>query len=139
MIVAALAKFAVIKIHPKKFKIQFIHLRYKTKNSIEDPSIISQMARCVVDGMEYYHGERIFPDSDRCYKCLCGPGFNNQTSFAQNPYCMEMECNIELYQWDEIKTGCVPVYNKLTTPCCPYELKCRMLFIKLISDINKME
>lgn len=97
------------------------------------------MSRCVVDGVEYHSGDRIFPDSDRCYRCLCGPGFYNQTSFAQNPYCVEDECNIELYFWDKIRTGCVPVYNKITVPCCPYELKCRTLYVKLIYYVKKNE
>lgn len=85
------------------------------------------MTKCAIDGIEYRPGERIFPDSDRCYKCLCAPGFSNQTSFAQNPHCIEQECNTELYLWNEIRTGCVPVYNPITLPCCPYELKCRTL------------
>lgn len=85
------------------------------------------MTKCVVDGIKYYPGERIFPDSDRCYKCFCAPGFYNQTSFAQNPHCVEMDCLTELYFWEEIRAGCVPVYKKITTPCCPYELKCRKL------------
>ncbi|XP_055311407.1 uncharacterized protein LOC129574067 [Sitodiplosis mosellana] len=86
---------------------------------INDVDILS---KCQVEGRSYYDGERIYPDGDSCFMCLCTPNFNNKTSFAKNSNCVKINCGIE-HDLHRITAGCVPVYYKTPT-CCPIDIKC---------------
>lgn len=81
------------------------------------------LSKCQVEGRSYHDGERIYPDGDSCFMCLCAPNFNNKTSFAENSNCVKINCGVEhdLYR---INAGCVPIYYRTPT-CCPIDMKCR--------------
>lgn len=81
------------------------------------------MNSCQIGGKSYHVGEQFYPEDDSCYKCFCAENFNNNTSYADNPNCVKINCGIEL-KLSEIKAGCVPVYYKTPT-CCPIDYKCR--------------
>ncbi|XP_031619448.1 uncharacterized protein LOC116338382 [Contarinia nasturtii] len=78
---------------------------------------------CVFEGKNYGIGEKMYPKDDSCYRCLCGEGFTNKTSLAENPHCQRVNCHIELNQFKDIIEGCVPIYYKTPT-CCPIAVKC---------------
>lgn len=84
---------------------------------------IDTLSKCHVEGRSYYEGQRIYPESDSCFMCLCTQNFDNSTLFASNSNCVKIDCGIE-HDLHRIRAGCVPVYYKTPT-CCPIDMRCR--------------
>lgn len=76
------------------------------KNSIGEE--LTQLATCKHGDRTYYEGERIDTEGS-CYSCLCGKDWTNAT-FAENPHCQKINCNMELHYQRKIEDGCIPVY-----------------------------
>lgn len=91
--------------------------------------------KCVFEGKEYGPAERMYPSGDSCYHCLCGEGFNNKTSLAENPHCQRVNCNIELNDLADIMNGGVPIYYN-TPSCCPIDIKFRTYILRVVQKKN---
>lgn len=87
-----------------------------------DKEKLRSLSTCEVDGLTYHIGERIYPEKSG-HECLCVDGFNNATSYADNPNCAKYNCGIQL-EMNSLRGGCVPVYFKSPNHC-PIEYKCR--------------
>lgn len=96
-----------------------------------DRGKIGEMYKCEFEGKTYKEGERIYPDSEQCYECLCAQNFNATLKLSENPNCMLIDCGIELRNLKRLRDGCIPIYFK--NGCCPIEFKCRKLIISQIS------
>lgn len=81
------------------------------------------LAKCVLDGREYYEGAKMYPDKESCYSCICAKDFDN-TTVVGNPHCREVDCGFQLRYMSRVQTGCVPVYFG-DEKCCPIGWRCR--------------
>lgn len=90
-----------------------------------DGGKIGKMHKCEFEGKTYKNGERIYPNSEPCYECLCTEHFNATLKMSENPSCMPIDCGIELRYLQRLRDGCIPIYFK--NGCCPIEFKCRKL------------
>lgn len=88
-----------------------------------DPVEIERLPKCIIDGVTYNLGDKIYPDSVNCYQCLCTENFDN-TTIIGNPNCNEVDCGTTLNYLTELYAGCAPVYLE-NTECCPIEWRCR--------------
>lgn len=84
---------------------------------------MDQLQKCEVGGKSYRVGEKIYPEGNSCYECLCAEGYDNKTTFAENPHCEKINCGFEL-SLTQLKDGCIPIYYK-TPECCAIEYLCR--------------
>ena len=82
-----------------------------------------KLAICYVEGERYLEGQRIYPKRHPCHACICQKGFDNST-IVDNQYCWEIMCNIEIYNADKLRDGCIPVYFG-NSSCCPISWVCR--------------
>lgn len=80
-----------------------------------------KLTTCEFEGKSYREGERMQPEDFKCHKCICTKSFENK-SVLGNKDCVKIECNIELFDTDSVKDGCVPIYHK--DSCCPYDWRC---------------
>ncbi|XP_037039416.1 uncharacterized protein LOC119076647 [Bradysia coprophila] len=82
---------------------------------------IQELSTCVVDGKLYHSGERIKPKDD-CYECICGDGYNNETSLAENEHCVATKCGFGV-NLQMLRDECVPIFYP--DRCCTiYNYKC---------------
>lgn len=58
----------------------------------------------------------------KCHKCVCSATFDNKQPVPENKDCVKINCNIELFDIDNVKDGCIPIYHK--DSCCPYDWRC---------------
>lgn len=79
---------------------------------------------CHVEGKAYHVGEVIYPEANRCYRCNCAEDYDNSTAIHENKNCHRINCGIELYNLNNIRDGCVPLYFGENS-CCPIESICR--------------
>lgn len=86
---------------------------------------IEELAQCKYDGEIYLEGEKFYPEKEKCWSCICKPGFNDSTIIG-NPNCREIDCGIELRYFQELRKGCIPIYYE--DRCCPTDWKCRKYF-----------
>jgi hypothetical protein len=68
-----------------------------------------ELATCEHENRTYYEGQKIYPEGS-CYSCICGKGFNNYSSYEENPNCEKINCNMDLHYQNKIEEGCIPVY-----------------------------
>lgn len=85
--------------------------------------------RCIFEGNTYKKGEKIIPDGV-CHECICDEKLKSQDLDIFTPQCQRKQCGIGISgpQHDYLNRGCVPVYDKTATTCCPIEWRCRKLF-----------
>lgn len=83
---------------------------------------IEKLAECYLGGELYREGQRMYPEEDSCYSCLCQKGFDNST-IVGNPHCQEINCGIELRGAHRVARGCIPVYFG-NDRCCPISWRC---------------
>jgi hypothetical protein len=57
----------------------------------------------------------------KCHKCVCTSSWDNKP-VHENKDCVKINCNIELFKFDSVKEGCIPIYHK--DSCCPYDWRC---------------
>lgn len=86
---------------------------------------IEELAQCKYDGEIYLEGEKFYPESEKCWSCICKPDFNTSMIIG-NPNCTEIDCGIELRNFQELRKGCIPIYYE--DRCCPTDWKCREYF-----------
>lgn len=89
---------------------------------------VEKLHKCHYNGSEYHKGQKIYPNSDSCYQCICNESFDNSTKISINKDCRKIDCGIELRYLEQLQKGCVPVYFG-DNGCCPIEFKCRKCFI----------
>uniref|UniRef100_U5EL88 Putative secreted protein n=1 Tax=Corethrella appendiculata TaxID=1370023 RepID=U5EL88_9DIPT len=94
-----------------------------SKKTICEKAEIEKLDTCMVDGKKYYAGQKIYPESEPCYTCLCEKGFNNALRVAENPHCKEVNCGIELRYLHNLRAGCAPIYFG-NARCCPIGWRC---------------
>lgn len=70
----------------------------------------------------YHLNEKMYPNSDRCYKCLCTEHFDN-SSIPENSSCERVRCLPQLSKLDYLRRGCTPIFAP--KQCCAREFKCR--------------
>lgn len=58
----------------------------------------------------------------KCHKCVCSSDFDATKPVPENKDCVKINCNIELFDIDNVKDGCIPIYHK--DSCCPYDWRC---------------
>lgn len=82
--------------------------------------------KCVFEGAIYKKGEKITPDGS-CFECICDERLKTQDLDTNTPQCQRKQCAIGVSgeQHDFLNRGCVPVYDKTATICCPIEWRCR--------------
>jgi hypothetical protein len=90
--------------------------------SICDDDQKSALSTCYLNDKLYYEGQKMYPESDPCYVCLCQKNFDNST-FADNKHCQKVNCGIELHSMSYIQKGCIPIYLEKKA-CCPISWKC---------------
>lgn len=83
----------------------------------------ANLSKCYLDGHEYYEGQKMYPEHESCYTCICAKGFEN-TTMVGNPHCDEIDCGTELRYMHRLQTECVPMYFK-DSKCCPIGWRCR--------------
>lgn len=93
-----------------------------------DRGKIGEMHKCEFEGKTYKKGERIYPNGEPCYECLCTEHFNATSKMSENPNCMPIDCGFELRHLSQLRDGCIPIYFK-NDLCCPIEFKCRKFTI----------
>lgn len=81
------------------------------------------LSKCVLDGREYYEGEKMYPEEESCYSCRCAKDFDNST-IVGNAHCEEVDCGIQLRYMSNLQKECVPVYYG-SNRCCPISWRCR--------------
>ncbi|XP_063709743.1 uncharacterized protein LOC134838198 [Culicoides brevitarsis] len=81
-----------------------------------------KLSRCYMDGREFYEGEKMYPEEERCHTCICHKEFDNST-IVGNPHCYEIDCGIQLRYMTNLQKNCVPVYYG-TNKCCPIDWRC---------------
>lgn len=77
----------------------------------------------MLDGREYYEGEKMYPEEESCYSCRCAKDFDNST-IVGNAHCEEVDCGIQLRYMSNLQKECVPVYYG-SNRCCPISWRCR--------------
>lgn len=77
-----------------------------------------KLAKCTVNGDNFLAGQRMYPDSNKCFTCICHEGFN-EANVNSDPNCYESICNFELFDAKEAYNGGAPVYYE--ERCCPWE------------------
>lgn len=80
-----------------------------------------KLSTCEFEGKTYQEGERMQPEDFKCHKCICTKTFENKP-VLENKDCVKIDCNIELFETESIKDGCIPIYHK--DSCCPYDWRC---------------
>lgn len=80
-----------------------------------------KLSTCDFEGKMYKEGDRMQPEDFKCHKCVCTKTFENKP-VLENKDCVKIDCNIELFETENIKQGCIPVYH--TDSCCPYDWRC---------------
>lgn len=88
-----------------------------------DEEEIEALAQCKYDGEIYLEGEKFYPEKERCHSCICNRDFDAETPIRNNTHCREIDCGIELRNFQELRNGCIPVYYE--DRCCPTDWKCR--------------
>lgn len=111
------------------------HLNFATTSPIErchgivitDTNTIvkAKKVKCVYDGAIYSKGQRIRPDG-RCFECICDEKMKTQDLDLHIPQCQRKLCGIGTsgLEHDYLNRGCVPVYDKTATTCCPIDWRC---------------
>lgn len=82
----------------------------------------TKLATCDFEGKSYKEGERMQPQDHLCHRCICKSGFDKTKPVPENDACIKISCDIELYETDSVKDGCIPSYH--TDSCCPYTWRC---------------
>ncbi|XP_062554075.1 uncharacterized protein LOC134219372 [Armigeres subalbatus] len=77
-----------------------------------------KLARCINQNKVSLAGERMYPSSNKCLKCICHAGYN-ETNAANDPNCYETVCGFELFYATQVYNGAAPVYYD--DHCCPWE------------------
>lgn len=82
--------------------------------------------KCPFDGKIYNKGEKIRPDGT-CFECVCDERLKTQDLDIYTPQCQRKACGIGASgeEHDYLNRGCVPVYDRTSTICCPIEWRCR--------------
>lgn len=82
--------------------------------------------KCLFEGNIFKKGEKITPDGT-CIECICDERLKTQDLDIHTPQCQRKQCAIGVngQQHDYLNRGCVPVYDKTATICCPIEWRCR--------------
>lgn len=62
------------------------------------------------------------PQDHKCHRCLCISGFDAKKPVPENSACNKLSCDIELFETDSVKDGCIPSYHP--DSCCPYSWRC---------------
>lgn len=76
------------------------------------------------------------PEDFKCHKCICTKSFENKT-VLDNKDCVKIDCFIELFETDNIKDGCVPIYHK--DSCCPYDWRCPSNYDAIIPGNHELK
>lgn len=112
----------------------FEEKKFLNKNSsleIDTNELIKRKkVKCSYEGVIYQKGERIRPDGT-CIECICDEKLKNTNDLDINTaQCQRKQCAIGTSgeEHDYLNRGCVPVYDKTSTICCPIEWKCRKYF-----------
>lgn len=71
----------------------------------------------------YHLNEKMYPNSDSCYECICTESFDNSTSIPESPDCERIQCEPQLTYFHYLRGGCAPVFSP--GDCCAREYKCR--------------
>lgn len=79
------------------------------------------MTKCRFEGKTYFEGQRIAP-KNLCYSCLCTKTFTN-LPVERNPNCKRRDCGFSVWNMNEIRQGCAPIYNG-NNACCPSDWRC---------------
>uniref|UniRef100_A0AB38ZEV4 Venom fibrillin 1 n=1 Tax=Oncocephalus sp. TaxID=2944721 RepID=A0AB38ZEV4_9HEMI len=88
---------------------------------------------CTYAGKTYVHGEKFYPNEDKCKTCICGEGFNGSLT---EPWCETISCNLYLHYLNYIREGCLPTYYE-TDSCCPIPVwRCPKLGDTVITPKN---
>lgn len=98
-----------------------------------DHGKIAEMGECHYEGETYRLNQRMYPNNETCYECLCTEDFNGAVPVPSNSNCKRIDCGVELRHLGEIRSGCVPVY--FGNRCCPIDFKCRTYFNLLATII----
>lgn len=82
--------------------------------------------KCIFDGEIYVRGGRIRPDGT-CYECYCDEHLKIHEIDVTLSQCQRKQCGIGINgeEHDYLNRGCVPVYDKTATTCCPIDWRCR--------------
>lgn len=91
-----------------------------------DALIKRKKVKCSFEGVIYQRGERIRPDGT-CFECICDESLKNTNDLdIFKPQCQRKQCAIGVSgeEHDYLNRGCVPVYHKTSTICCPDEWRC---------------
>ncbi|KAG4076396.1 hypothetical protein HA402_005839 [Bradysia odoriphaga] len=86
---------------------------------------IRDLPKCRFRGETYNYGEKFVPQNHyaACHHCICDENFDNSTAIEDNKNCKKVECGLKLRYFDELKSGCVPIYFR-DTKCCPIGFRC---------------
>uniref|UniRef100_A0A6M2DUC5 Putative conserved secreted protein n=1 Tax=Xenopsylla cheopis TaxID=163159 RepID=A0A6M2DUC5_XENCH len=100
-------------------------LQYKIDSCCSHKTVCDEqekaaLATCQLDGKTYREGERMYPKSNKCKKCVCGKDFKGE---LVEPFCKTFSCGIEIHYMDRLRNGCVPTYYG-TDGCCPIAWRC---------------
>lgn len=107
---------------PELFAVSFFNAIQQSFNLMK---LLAEEAKklstCVFEGKTYMEGERMNPQDHKCLKCICTKDFENKT-VTENKDCVKISCNIELFEAESVRDGCIPSYHK--DSCCPYSWRC---------------
>lgn len=103
-------------LYKKKKKLLNVLFSYTGKE-------VEKLPSCTFEGKIFRYGETIYPHFPPCFKCACNKHFKN-TTVESNEHCRRVNCNIAFENFDEIQSGCAPIfYGK--EQCCPFKYRCR--------------
>jgi len=88
-----------------------------------DDKEIKALAKCEFEGKSYKEGQRIYPEKDSCYSCICAKDWDPSVPLSKNKNCKKYDCGHELRHLDDVKKGCVPVFFG-DERCCSIQYRC---------------
>lgn len=84
---------------------------------------VAKLPTCLYRGQNATRGERIYPNNEKCYTCVCNEHFiDHQNPSSQPKACRKIECPLDT-DVEVLNKFCAPVYYK--DRCCPHAWECR--------------
>lgn len=92
-------------------------------NTVCSPDDTEKLASCTSEGRSYREGQVIYPKLYPCYKCICGPDFD-ENDIENSEQCRKIHCGIDQKDY-KVQEGCIPIYYDSIRSCCPIGWRCR--------------
>ena len=96
----------------------------------------AKLANCYLDGSMHFEGQRMYPEKDSCYACICSKKFDNST-IVGNEDCWEINCGLQIHYARQLQQGCIPVYYG-KDGCCPIAWNCPDEKVKIIPNAKSI-